>query len=70
MCFTQFPVAGWSQDTTVPQNINRNQTLASESIVPWILSEKLNLKFIFHRKMAGFLKKDCSYLMVLIIIFK
>lgn len=55
MCFTQFPVAGWSQDTTVPQNINRKRTLASESIVPWILSEKLNLKLVFHRKMAGFL---------------
>lgn len=52
MCFTPFPVTGWSQDTNVPQNINRNQTLASEGVVPWILPEKLNLKFIFHRKMV------------------
>lgn len=52
MCFTQFLVTGWSQDTNIPQNINRNQTLASEGIVPRILLEKLNLKFIFHRKMA------------------
>lgn len=50
--FHQLPVTGWSQDTNVPPDINKNQTLASEGIVPWIFPEELNLKSIFPRKMA------------------
>lgn len=68
MCFPQLPVTGWSQDTNVPQNINRNQTFASEGIMAWFLPEKLKLKSIFPRKMAedGFSHKrlflsNCSH---------